>query len=145
MFEKILVPMDDSESSYYVLKEAIKNFKNSEIVVLNVIEIKKYMPKPRFMGEITERYEETLDRIAERILTKAKNMAEEQGIEIETIAEEGDAAPTIVSVAGKIGAKAILMATHSTPTEKFVLGSVTEDVIKETPRDIPVFVWRGFK
>lgn len=145
MFEKILVPMDDSESSYHVLKKAMENFKDSEIVVLNVIESEKYRPKPRFMGEVTERYEETLTRIAERIITKARKLAEEKGVKIKTIAEEGEAASTIVSVAEKIGAKAILMATRSTPTEKFILGSVTEKVIKQVPRDVPVFVWRGVK
>ncbi|MFQ6051845.1 MAG: universal stress protein [Candidatus Hydrothermarchaeota archaeon] len=143
MFKKILVPVDGSKSSYFVLEQAIELFKDSEIIVLTVCDV-KYQPPFRYYREIGLT-DNILREYAKKITEEAEKIATERGIKIKTIIRKGKPVEEILTVAKEIGANVILMATHTEPTERFFFGSVTEGVLKKAPREIPILVWRGGK
>ncbi len=141
MFEKILVPVDGSKSSYFVLEQTIESFKEAEIIVLTVLDIKHHPPLRHYRDiGLTDKI---LREYALKIMKNVKKIGNEHGIKIKTIARKGKPTEEIISVAKELGVNVILMATHTKATERFFFGSVTEGVLKKTPRDIPIIVWRG--
>jgi len=130
MFKRILVPLDGSSSSNKMAEVAVEiaNRSNGEIIALSVVDGKDVTVET--LGPLTVEAEGFVKVLEER--------CRKEGIEVKCIIRTGDPAGEIVSIAKEEKADAIMIATHCKPIEGFVLGSVTEKVLKEVPEGILV-------
>ena len=77
----------------------------------------------------------------ERAVAVVADRAAERGVPAETAVERGVPHEAILEYAAENDADAIVMATHGrTGVERFLLGSVTERVVRRSP--VPVLVVR---
>jgi len=136
MFSKILCPIDFGEQSLAALdfacKLALQN--DAPLCVLTVVPL---------MTGVTEMAPVTLDPYpyAERTASdRLVRLARERitgGIFYDTLIVGGDPATGILNVARQVGADLIVMGTHGrTGVKHWVLGSVAERVVRESP--VPV-------
>ncbi len=121
MFKTIIVPTDGSKFAERAEDVAIsiaKNF-NGKLVVLHIIDEKLIYPY------------EVLEEEGKIILKKASKKAEEQDITVETVLIVGDPTHDMSKIVEKTGADLVVLGTHGKAgLEKFLMGSVAENVIK---------------
>ncbi len=129
MFKTIIVPTDGSKFAERAEDVAIsiaKNF-NGKLVVLHIIDEKLIYPY------------EVLEEEGKNILNNASQKAEEQDITAETVLIVGDPTHDMSKIVEKTGADLIVIGTHGkTGLEKFLIGSVAENVIKTV--EVPVLL-----
>lgn len=122
-FKKILVALDGSEQSEQVLgsvAELASSF-GSELTLLAVTDDDGSMA-----GTDDER------PAAEYLKTRARQL-QQQGLSASSATEHGEPAETIIAVAERESCDLIAMATHRSSTiARWVAGSVTDDVLKQT-------------
>lgn len=127
-YHSLLVPFDGSETSKRVLKRAceISTSEKSEITVLYVIP--RYEEMMDFFK--TEAIRNSLLREAGKIMDAAKKIAQDAGVSIETIVDEGRAGDKIAEAAGSRLSDLIVMGTHGWQgVDKAIMGSTTERVV----------------
>ncbi len=131
MFKTILFPVDQSRESRQAAETVSKLVKahQSRLIVLSVVEV----------PEVEEGNPANIDpplspeAVAE-ILTSAKELFSQQGIEAETIEREGKPAFTICDVADEIEADLIVMGCRGLGlTDEGASDSVTNRVINLSP------------
>jgi nucleotide-binding universal stress UspA family protein len=121
-FRKILVPTDGSEASRAVLPAAVEAARlfDAELVFLHV-ESEAPVPVDAYVGTLSEPVE---------------------GVRATELRIKGDAASQIVDLCRPHGIDLVAMATHGrSGLDRWVLGSVTEKVIRAAP--VPVLVVRS--
>lgn len=146
MFEKILVPLDGTDSAEAALdvaKEIAAKF-DSTIVLVHVTPgyeaaVGATLAEPfgaaGAVGAAIEA-EKAAEASAAGYL---KAVCEEHGANWATMVVEGDSATAIADTADATGANLIVMATHArSGLKRLFLGSVSDDVIKKA--GIPVLV-----
>ena len=124
MFNVVLFPIDQSRETRQAAETVAKvvKFHNSRLVLLSVVET-----------EAEEGVMSSPEAIAE-LLTTAKTLFTQQGIESETIEREGKPAFTICDVADEIEADIIIMGCRGLGlTEEGAAESVTNRVINLSP------------
>lgn len=133
MFSKILVPVDGSDNSLRAIEYAFFLIKkaDSSVTAIHVIENPPtvYVESQKLLNELLSKY-----RIeSAKILDRCKQMAEKNGVKIETIIAEGDAASNITSYASKEGIDLIIIGSRGLGRFKeMVLGSVSNKVLHHT-------------
>ncbi len=149
MTQKILVPLDGSESAEQALTMAldISRQSNSELIVLRATPIvpPTSVGSPDMMTDYN--YLESQE-LTETFHTQTKTYLEsiaanygDRAPALRTIAELGDPATVIVDMAGEENVNLIIMSTHGhSGMEHLMLGSVTERVLHGAP--CPVLVVR---
>ncbi len=135
---KILCPVDFSEPSYKGLKTAdtMALQYESELILLHVVSAIPLLsaPPPGIAVPVdVDGYQEHLLREAEERLHSLTTELSAD-VRVSTLAKVGIAADQIVKVAGSENVDLIVIATHGhTGWRRFMLGSVTEKVIRNAP------------
>ena len=128
VYHSLLVPFDGSETSKKALVRAceLSKIDNSEISVLYVIP--RYEERMDFFK--TETITRSLFQEAEKILSKAKEIAAEQNVQIKAVVQEGHSGEKIVEIANTFKNDLIVMGTHGWQgMNKAVMGSTAERII----------------
>ncbi|WP_114577912.1 universal stress protein [Saliphagus sp. LR7] len=142
MLSRILVPMDDSDPAGRALAYALDNHPDAEVTVLHVVGVPSMM-----MGEaVGLTLEDDLDAAAaERaapVFERAREVADEQGREIETVVGIGHPARNVIDRADEYDA--VVIGAHGADrervTHRFLVGNVAETVSKRAP--VPVTIVR---
>ena len=133
---KFLVPLDDSVFAEKALAKAIDlaKFEPSQLKVLSVV------PLPGAVEEISPKIAEKIKRSGRAVLDKAKTRANEQGLEVDVILEEGiSPASNIITFAEENKIDLIILGYRGKANlEKFLLGSVALRVVSHAPCSVMV-------
>lgn len=133
----ILATLDGSESSKNALRQTIRFARKENCGVTAVTVL------PAYEGELEiglmKNIQETFKGPGEKILADARKIALEEGVEIETILEEGNAHEEIIDVAIEKNCDLIVMGRRGFGSiERAFMGSVTARVIGYSPIDVLV-------
>ncbi|QLC33041.1 universal stress protein [Halarchaeum sp. CBA1220] len=140
MYERILVPTDGSPESERAVEEALDlaALADATVVALYVVDTSDYESLPEakwaaLRSELESEGERAVEAVAER--------ANEAGVDAETVVADGTPHEVILERAKSGDVDAVAMGTHGrSGVERFLLGSVTERVVRESP--VPVLVAR---
>jgi nucleotide-binding universal stress UspA family protein len=146
MYEKILLPTDNSEPSQRAGEYAISsaNVSGAEIIVLHVIDTHYLNSLPQ--EDLREQLEKQLREEGEEAVEKFKKKIKDQkcdgnckNIKITTLIKEGKPDDIIIKTAEKLGVDNIVMGKSGKHgLEKFIVGSTTERVLRGSK--VPVSV-----
>lgn len=129
MITKILVPVDGSENSFRALEQALFVAKSTSAAVTSIHVIEKpptvYVESQKILDELLANYRKD----ATRILDKCQEAARQQGIEIDTVIAEGDAASNITGYAQREGFDLIVIGSRG-------LGRLKEAILGSTSRKV---------
>ncbi len=140
MLKKILVAIDGSPQSSKALGIAIDMARRfeSKLYIVHVIEEQKYMLAINYPPAYPEMVDSLL-RNARELLDEATKKAVEQGVNTEQLLERGDAASKIIDAADNLGVDMIVMGSRGLRgVTKFLLGSVSERVVKYSKRPVMI-------
>ena len=138
---KVLLPVDDSESSRNAVKHALnlaKNHSTVGFVVVSVINLSDFQRARDFMGS-PEKIIKAAKENYENILNDTKKLFEAEGVaSVETVLlESGDIAEAIVNTVKQHGVDQIIMGTRGMSSLKsFALGGIANKVISHV--SVPV-------
>lgn len=127
-YKSILVPFDGSEFSQKALERAceLSKIDNTKITVLYVIP--RYEEMIEFL--MTESIKRSMIEEAEKILDKARTIASQKNVTINTIIKEGHVADRIIEIADTNKHDLIVISTYGwSGISKVIMGSTTERVI----------------
>ena len=152
--EKILVAVDDTKGSKYVLS-VFRNLVRppEEVILLHVERLEGRSLMIDMLGEaelstLREELKDTehkqgLDRRAERVLDHCRRKLEESGLtSVKTIVKDGNPADEILKLARTENAELIILGCGGTRgINRFIAGNVARDVEKRAK--VPVLFARG--
>ncbi|MFB6134511.1 MAG: universal stress protein [Halanaeroarchaeum sp.] len=141
MYEHLLVPTDGSPESFVAIEEGadLAAALDAELTALYVVDTRDYSTLPESKWRTIV---EDLEAEGERALEEATRRAQKRGVAIETRLDRGVPHESILQAGEEIGADLLVMSTHGrTGIDRFLLGSVTEKVIRSTT--VPVLVIRA--
>ena len=149
MYDKILVPLDGSESSKHALNHAISISERfgSRLMLLAVVSIVPVLvfPHEGFVtasinaAEDMARYQKNMNTVYEGILSETKEMmdSEHPDIETETLLREGSPASTIVEVAENDSVDLIVMGSRGIGgIMGWILGSTSHHVAENCTKPV---------
>jgi nucleotide-binding universal stress UspA family protein len=134
MYQRILVPVDGSETSRAALLEAIKLARqfNARLKLVHVIENARVFDAEGMVDQSALR--DIATRSGEQVLARAREIAQQEGIEAETLLLEsgGDRNEhVIVADAKQWLAELIVIGTHGrSGISRLLFGSVAEGVVR---------------
>lgn len=126
--EKILIPVDGSESSNRALGKGIElaNAMKAKLMFLYVANVNQLAVNSCLSAELLE----AVNKAGDVVLTHAEESAPD-GIETERVMETGSPAPVIIDVAEEYGIDLIVMGSRGLGLVKGVLlGSVSQYVVE---------------
>jgi nucleotide-binding universal stress UspA family protein len=131
MFNKILVPLDGSETAEKVIPFVIDEAKlhGAEVLLVRVIApLRRSLSTiPSILGRVYEQ----VDAIAEDYLEKISTRIEAEEIEVGSMIEHGSPAKTIIEIAQREGCDLIILGSHGeTNAAQWRVGSVADKVLK---------------
>jgi nucleotide-binding universal stress UspA family protein len=131
--ERILVPLDGSDSSFQAARYAIRIAKmaNAEIIFMHAVVNPPYV-EYKTAGLVIMHYIEEAKKHAETWYANAGDMASKEGVKFsaETIHDVASPADSIVTYAVRKKADLIVMGTHGrTGIKRFLLGSIASGVL----------------
>lgn len=132
MFKTVLFPIDQSRETRHAVETVANLVKTyqSRLVLLSVVE----PPEPEAEGATGPEAVMHSPEAVEKLLTGAKTLFIEQGIEAETLEREGMVSFTICDVADELDADLIIMGCRGTGlTTEGAAESVTNRVINLSP------------
>ncbi|WP_251343181.1 universal stress protein [Haloplanus halophilus] len=136
---RVLVPVDDSEMAAGALRYALETFDDAEITVLHV----GGGPSP-MMGAATDLaladdVQAAAEERASEALDRARDVAAEYGVDVDTEVRLGHPARTIVERA--VDFDTVVIGSHSgSLSDRLFIGNVAEKVVRGSP--VPVTVVR---
>ena len=147
MYSRILVAVDDSETSKLALQEAVKlaHDQNARLCIVYVLD--EFVPAGEGVPVDFKKYESSIKKEGKLVLNEMIELAKKSHNQIEShlveIVEPNDSIPTkILAEADKWGADLIVLGTHGrSGLPRLLLGSVAEEVIRNTT--VPVHLVRG--
>ncbi len=137
IYDSVLLSFDGSDFSRKALEQAceLSRIDGSQITAVYVIP--RYEEMIEFFA--TSFIKENLQHDAEKIIEKAKAIAMDHGVKINTEIAEGDEAEKIIETANRLKNDLIIRGTHGwTGFNKAIIGSVAERVFINAP--CPVLV-----
>lgn len=144
MYNKILLTSDGSKNSEFAIEHALQiaSDEGAEVIVLHVVD-KKHLSNIHedAIGE-TNFYEYT-DKVLndfEKVIQELESEKEEQyKVKITKLARQGRPCDVIIKVCKEEDIDMIVMSNSGkNKVDRFLLGSVTEKIIREAP--VPVLV-----
>lgn len=145
MYQRILVPVDGSETSDKALQEALKLMAGqpAELLLLHVVEDMQFLDAEGYVN-YAELHELTL-KMGKRMLSRAKEVARQAGITAETrwVEAGGERIANVVDAEAKgWSADLIVIGTHGRSGFSHLLfGSVAEGVVRGAA--VPVLLVRS--
>ncbi len=130
---RILCPTDFSGFSRHALdfSVALAKWYEAEVTVLHVLP--RIAPNPAYLPEPMVIPPAARER-ALRELGRFVHESRRAGVTTQVVLEEGDTIPTIVNLAKRLPADLLALGTHGRGGfERFMLGSVTEKVLRKAP------------
>jgi nucleotide-binding universal stress UspA family protein len=146
MYQRILVPVDGSETSDKGLKEAVRlaREQGARLRLVHVID-QSAMPAGPYGGFYTEAVADALRQSGQAVIDAAEKFVRAEGVQVEQKVLENIAArvaDVIVEEAGNWGADLIVMGTHGRRgVSHLFLGSDAEAVVRMSP--VPVLLVRA--
>jgi nucleotide-binding universal stress UspA family protein len=139
MIDRVLVPMDDSALAERALRYALEAHPGAEITVLHVVGEPSAMMGEAVALALEEDVENAAEEAAEEILSRAREIAAEYDVEIQTDVGWGAPAKAIVSRAEEFDA--VVLGSHAgSIAERVFVGDVAKTVFRRSP--VPVTVVR---
>lgn len=145
MYQRILVPVDGSDTSRAALQEAIRLAKQlgSKLKLVHVVENARVFDAEGMVDYATLR--DIATRSGEQVLARAKELANQSGLDAETTLLEGGGdrnENVIVAEAKQWLAELIVIGTHGrSGISRLLFGSVAEGVVRGA--SMPVLLIRG--
>jgi nucleotide-binding universal stress UspA family protein len=139
MLDRILVPLDGSDRAESVLARVrtLLHRRDGEVVLLRSVEF------PKSLRTYDARLLQEGRAEAKRYLSDLQQRIVDEGGRARPVVVEGPPADAILAAARDEKADVIVMSTHGrSGIERFVLGSVTEKVVRGA--EVPVLVLRSF-
>ncbi len=141
MYKKILLAVDGSEGAKKAVSQGVKFAKkiDAKVMAVYVIDTSTFVSLPETF--VWESAEGLLKEEGRKVLRNVRETGKRQNIKIETLIREGSPAKEIVESASQEKADLIILGTASrTGLDRFLLGSVSEKVLRTADR--PVLVVR---
>ncbi len=141
MYNRILIPTDGSETSEKAAEHGVKLAKavGADVIYLYVIDISSFTGIPT--EAIWENMRGLLEDEGKSVLAKVEEIAKVNEVKAESLVKEGIPSEDISKTAEEKQVDVIVMGTAGrSGLDKFLLGSVTEKVIRIAP--CPVLVIR---
>ena len=142
MPDRILVPFDDSEPAREALEYSFELFPDGDVTALTIVDLSdmEYLPDSPTEPADADADDGVFATAREKLQT-ATEIADERGVEIETVTEAGPPARTIVDYADEDDVDHIVMGSHGREgLSRILLGSVAETVVRQS--SVPVTVVR---
>ena len=141
-YQHILVPVDGSDTSLAVIKQAVELVKifNAKITLVQVMTLDPYIAADYVTyGHNNELIQRARSFIQENI-DKAKEKFQAEGVEPETRLLEGESIPlTIAKAVKELNVDLVVMSSHGrSGIKKLILGSVAQSLLSEL--EVPVLV-----
>ena len=142
-YQNILVPVDGSDISFSALKHAAAIAKafGSKVTAISVVAEDPFAAADFYYSpDMLKDYIQEAIKNAEEGLGKAKQLAEQQGVQIDTqVVRDSVAAETIIKTAESLHTDLIIMGSHGRKGfQKFFLGSFAQDGLGQTK--LPVLI-----
>ncbi|XVH33359.1 universal stress protein (plasmid) [Haloferacaceae archaeon DSL9] len=138
MIERILVPVDGSESATAALIYAFENFPEADITVLHVLDLTA-ASNHIVMGGRFEDWYDTAKSASDALLKRQRELAAKYGVTVETMREVGDPARTILEYAAENEFDQIVVGSHGRRgAARVLLGSVAETVVRRSRMPVVV-------
>ncbi|MDI6873789.1 universal stress protein [Candidatus Solincola sp.] len=151
MLERVLLPVDGSETSKKAVDFAVRLLEKSgcRVTLLAVVEEPAYaafwsdgMIAPEVVLPPPEELRGELEKRAGRMLEESSTPVKEAGLEVETLVRFGSAASEILREAEEGGYDLVIMGSHGRGVlGGFLLGSVSNRVVHHAR--CPVLIVRG--
>ena len=141
MFESVLIPTDGSERSERAALHglALASAYDASVHVLSVVETSALDVDPDLD---TTDVKTTLEERAEAAIGAIDGLIDDPTLDVVTAVREGNPTTEIQRYAAEFGVDLLVMGTHGrTGVRRFLLGSVTEEVVREATE--PVLVARA--
>ena len=142
MTATVLVPMDGSPLAERALEYAFDHHPDADVLVLHVIDPVEAVYVAETSGShAAEEWVEAAREEGEHICDKARERADERGVEIETATEFGKPARVIGRFLEQEPIDHVVMGSHGrSALGRLLLGSVSEAVLRRSP--VPVTIIR---
>lgn len=138
MTARILVPMDNSAMAERALEYAIEMYVEPEITALHVVGSATMMMGDAVSLALEDDIDAAAKARAEPVFERARTLANEHGVEIDTAVAVGDPARAIINRAQNYDA--VVMGSHGKHSEDvargFLIGNVAQKVFRRSP--VPV-------
>lgn len=135
MIERVLVPMDDSDTAEAALRYALEVHPDAEITIFNVVGSPSPMMGERTAMALEDDLEAAVREEAEAVFDRSRAVADEYDAEVTTRVVVGSPAESIVDAAEEYDA--VVIGAHSSSlVHRLVVGNVAETVVRESP--VPV-------
>lgn len=139
MISRVLVPMDDSDTAMKALEYALEVHTDADITVLHVVGGGSTMMGEAAKIAIADDADEAASEDAKSVLNRARLIADEYDVEIDTQIEMGDPAKTVIGVASDFDA--VIIGAHGGSISERLFGKdVARAVIRQSP--VPVTIVR---
>lgn len=140
MYQQILIPTDGSDGAKNAVYEGIRlaELTGATVHGLYVIDTRDYntLPESKWLT-----LEDELEATGETALEAVRTETDAVGVDVETTIAKGIPHEEILHYADDHNVDLIVMGTHGrTGFNRFLLGSVTEKIIRQTP--IPIHIVR---
>lgn len=138
-YNQIIVAVDGSKESEWAFKKAvaITDRNNATLHLVNIIDTRSYAAVEAYDRSIAERAQ----KFAEELLGEYKAEAEKAGIQNVNIHVEYGSPKTLISrdLSKKLNADLIICgATGLNKVERFLIGSVSENIVRSSSVDVLV-------
>ncbi len=138
MVTRILVPMDDSAMAERALEYAIETCVDPEITVLHVVGGATMMMGDAVSLALEDDIDAAAQERAEPVFERAHSLANDHGVDIDTVVAVGDPARAVVNRAQNYDT--VVMGSHGKHSEDvargFLIGNVAQKVFRRSP--VPV-------
>lgn len=139
MISRVLVAMDDSEMAEHALRYALEAHPDAEITVLAVVGEPSVMFGKATAIALADDPDESAREHARPVLDRAREIAAEYDVEIDTDVRSGHPAREILDRAPEFDA--VVIGSHGGKlASRLVVGNVAEKVFRQSP--VPVTVVR---
>lgn len=139
VYKQILVAVDGSKESEWAFKKAVAVAERNDAALhlINIIDTRSYAAVEAYDRSIAERAQ----KFAEELLTGYKAEAEKAGLQNVNVVVEYGSPKTMISkdLATKLSADLIICgATGLNAVERFLIGSVSENIVRTAKCDVLV-------
>lgn len=138
MTKHVLVPFDDSEQARNALDHALAEYPNDEITAIHVLDPAEW-GYDSAEGGLGKRWHDEAIEKSENVEAAAVAMADERGVEITTVVEDGIPSGAVVEYADENEIDHIVVGSHGrSGAKRLLLGSVAEAIARNV--SIPVTI-----
>jgi nucleotide-binding universal stress UspA family protein len=128
MYDRILIPIDDSPLANRVVKEALSVYSMQDECPITVLHVQSSLQLP-FEGVVPIN-DDVQTILAEEVLHRASRLLEEEGVNHQSVLKYGDPAREICKYTEKEDVDLIVMGSRDKgPIDRFFLGSVSQHIV----------------